>query len=54
MEESGEINGGTYAVGYTKEYVKVALKTERNLSNVLVKGRVSGRIDDVTYLMVEF
>ncbi len=54
MEESVEINGGTYAVGYTKEYVKVALKTERNLSNVLVKGRVSGRIDDVTYLMVEF
>ncbi len=36
MEEQVEIGGETYQVGHTKEYVKVALKTEDNLQNQLV------------------
>ena len=33
MEESIQISGETYQVGHTKEYVKVALRTEENLQN---------------------
>lgn len=35
MEEQIEIDGDTYQVGHTKEYVKVALKTEADLQNQL-------------------
>lgn len=33
MEESIQINGETFQVGHTKEYVKIALQTEKNLQN---------------------
>lgn len=33
MEESVQINGETFQVGHTKEYVKIALQTEENLQN---------------------
>lgn len=33
MEESILINGETFQVGHTKEYVKIALQTEKNLQN---------------------
>lgn len=36
MEEQIKIDGENYQVGHTKEYVKVALKTEANLQNELV------------------
>ena len=36
MEEQIKIGGENYQVGHTKEYVKVALKTEANLQNKLV------------------
>ena len=36
MEEQLKIDGENYQVGHTKEYVKVALKTEANLQNKLV------------------
>ncbi len=36
MEEQIKIDGENYQVGHTKEYVKVALKTEANLKNKLV------------------
>ena len=36
MEEQIKIDGENYQVGHTKEYVKVALKTEANLQNKLV------------------
>ena len=54
MEEPFESEGRRYFAGYTKEYVKIALETDRNLSNSFVKGRVLGRLDDAAYLMVEF
>ena len=36
MEESIERNGEIYQVGHTKEYVKIALKSDENLSNQIV------------------
>lgn len=54
MEEPFEKDGRKYFTGYTKEYVKLAVETEENLSNSFVKGRVAGRIDAAVYLMVEF
>lgn len=36
MEEQIKIDGENYQVGHTKEYVKVALKTEANLQNKLI------------------
>lgn len=54
MEEPVVIDGETYYTGYTKEYVKFALKTDKNLANTLVTGEVSGRLGDGLYLMVEF
>ena len=36
MEEQIKIDGENYQVGHTKEYVKVALKTEANLQNKIV------------------
>ena len=35
MEEAVETEDGIYKVGHTKEYVKIGLKTEENLSNQL-------------------
>ena len=36
MEEAIEKNGEIYQVGHTKEYVKIALKTDKNLSNQII------------------
>lgn len=54
MEEPLFIEGRRYFAGYTKEYVKIALETEKDLSNFFVKGRVTERLTDGLYLMVEF
>lgn len=40
MEEAVTINGEVYQVGHTKEYVKVGLKTEENLSNKLIHVKI--------------
>lgn len=34
-ERAVEMEDGIYQVGHTKEYVKIGLKTEENLSNQL-------------------
>lgn len=36
MEEEMTFEGETYFVGHTKEYIKVAVKTEENLTNQFV------------------
>ncbi len=54
MEEPLEIDGKRYFTGYTKEYVKIALETGKDLSNTFVKGKVSDRVRDDLYVMVEF
>lgn len=54
LEEEFVFEGKRYFTGYTKEYVKVAFRTEENLENILVKGRISGHLTGEMYLMVEF
>ena len=54
MEEPIETDGGRYFAGHTKEYVKMALETEKNLANSCVKGKVWGKGNDGLYLLVEF
>ena len=46
FEEKSVISDKEYFVGYTKEYVKVAKKTDENLENQIVSGRISGMLTD--------
>lgn len=41
MEEAVEREDGIYQVGHTKEYVKIGLKTEENLSNQMVNVEIN-------------
>ena len=54
LEEELVVDGKTYFTGYTKEYVKIAVKSAADLSNQFVKGTIRGRLTDDIYLMVEF
>ena len=40
MEEAIEMDDGIYQVGHTKEYVKIGLKSEANLSNQLINVKI--------------
>ena len=46
FEEKAVIGDKEYFVGYTKEYVKVAKKTDETLENQIVSGRISGMLTD--------
>ena len=46
FEEKAVIGDKEYFVGYTKEYVKVAKKTDENLENQIISGRISGMLTD--------
>ena len=46
FEESQEIEGQTYQVGHTREYVKIACRTEQDLTNHIIKGTPSRMITD--------
>lgn len=52
LEEPFVWEGERYFSGYTKEYVKVAVKAEGELANTLVRGRVSRRLSSDAYLIV--
>lgn len=54
FEETKEINNITYWIGYTKEYIKVAIPEEKahNLQNKLFKGHICGYLDNEIMLMV--
>lgn len=54
MEEAFAFHGERYFTGYTREYVKIAVKSERNLSNQFVQGTITQSLTDDIYLMVEF
>lgn len=61
MEEPWEYEGEQYYVGYTKEYVKVAMKAQSdaanqfvNLTNKFVRGKIKKCLISDIYLMVEF
>jgi len=51
FEEEAMIGGSSYYVGYTKEYVKVAKKSEVSLDNQLIKGVLTTDLGDDIYLM---
>ena len=51
FEEENEIDGRTYFTGYTREYVKVAVESDENLSNCLKSGRITGMLNDEVLLM---
>lgn len=68
MEEPWEYEGEQYFIGYTKEYVKVAMKAEKNdsgqaldstnqfknVTNEFVTGKIKKCLTSDVYLMVEF
>ena len=47
-------DGKRYYTGYTKEYVKVAVETEKDLSNTFVTGTLKTQLTEDIYLLVEF
>ena len=51
FEEESVIDGVSYYVGYTKEYVKVAKLSERALENQFVKGILKEKLSEEIYLM---
>lgn len=54
MEEVSVISGRKYFTGYTKEYVKVAVETEKDLTNRFVTGTLKEQLTEDVYLLVEF
>lgn len=58
LEETFEYEGETYLTGYTKEYVKIAVKVPENQAaekaNTFVRGKISQCLTGEIYLMVEF
>lgn len=51
FEEAADIDGVTYYVGYTKEYVKVAKLSSEPIENQLVKGTLTKVLNAEIYLM---
>ena len=47
-------DGKRYYTGYTKEYVKVAVETKKDLSNTFVTGTLKTQLTEDVYLLVEF
>lgn len=54
LEEPFFYEGKSYYIGFTNEYVKVAVETKANLENRFVKGRIQAHLTGEMYLMVEF
>ena len=51
FEEQVPVDGTPMYVGYTKEYVKVAVQSEEKLDNVMKTGKITAAIHDDLYLM---
>ena len=54
LEEEFLYDGKLYYTGYTKEYVKVAVETKKDLSNTFVTGTLKTQLTEDVYLLVEF
>jgi threonylcarbamoyladenosine tRNA methylthiotransferase MtaB len=46
VEEQMEIDGVTYWTGFTKEYIRVAISSEKNLANQIVVGELKEFVTD--------
>ena len=51
FEEEKEIGGVRYQMGHSREYVKVAKKTEENLSNRILSGKIVDFLQEDILLM---
>ena len=51
FEEQEELNGVTYWMGFTKEYIRVALQTDENLANTIVTGRLGQMLTSEVLLL---
>ena len=51
FEEKTKLFGKEYFVGYTKEYVKVAIETQENVENRLMTGKIAEPLSGEVYLM---
>jgi len=51
MEEEWNFAGERYFVGYTKEYVKVAVKTDEDFTNQFITGKIKECLTNDVYLM---
>ena len=49
--EEKKILGESYQIGHTPQYVKVAYKTDKNLSNEIINGKVTKLLKDDILLM---
>ncbi|MDD6193988.1 MAG: tRNA (N(6)-L-threonylcarbamoyladenosine(37)-C(2))-methylthiotransferase MtaB [Lachnospiraceae bacterium] len=49
LETPTSIEGVSYYTGYTREYIRVAVKTNQDLSNTIVDGIIQSEIVDKTY-----
>ena len=54
LEEEFLYDGKRYYTGYTKEYVKVAVETKKDLSNTFVTSTLKTQLTEDVYLLVEF
>lgn len=52
MEEAWTFEGEHYYIGYTKEYVKVAVKTDEDLTNKFVTGKMQKCLTKEVYLLM--
>lgn len=50
FEETAQIQGEEYWIGYTKEYLKVAAKAKENLENRIVLGKVERFIEEGIFI----
>ena len=51
VEEKMDMNGKTYWTGFTKEYIRIAFESEKELSNQIVKGVAKEFLTDEVMLM---
>ena len=51
FEEEKTVDGSTYWIGHTAEYIKVAKAESRTLSNCLITGKISGLLSEEILLM---
>ncbi len=52
FEESKVINGKTYQVGHTKEYIQVALQADEDLKGRIVEGKLTDHLTEEVLLLV--
>ncbi len=52
IEESVEINGESWQVGHTREYIRVAIKADNDLTGQIVKVKLTGFVEGDTTTLV--